>query len=234
VPANITAPNDPGFATAVVNYTATATDNAGPVTPNCSPQSGTAFLIGTTTVTCTATDGSGNTASGSFLVAVVDTEPPSLTVPANTTVNANSPSGAVVTFVTTATDNAPGVTKACIPTSGSTFAVGATTVNCIATDVAGNATSKSFQITVVGAVDQLNDLINRVKGMTIEPGFKSELLNRLNAALKAVNGNSNGKACQELAKFLDGVNSKSGKKILAANAATLTADANRIRSVLAC
>jgi uncharacterized repeat protein (TIGR01451 family) len=233
-PANITAPNDPGFATAVVNYTATATDNAGPVTPNCSPQSGTAFPIGTTTVTCTATDGSGNTASGSFVVTVVDTEPPTLAVPANMTVNATSPAGAVVTFVTTATGNAPGVTKTCTPPSGSTFAVGTTTVNCTATDASGNTTSKSFQITALGAVDQINSLINKVKGMTIEPGFKSELLNRLNNALKALNANSTGKACQELAKFLDGVNSKSGKKILAGNAVTLTTDANRIRAVLAC
>jgi uncharacterized repeat protein (TIGR01451 family) len=233
-PANITVPNDSGLATAVVAYIPTASDNAPGVTVACVPPSGTAFAIGTTTVNCTATDGSGNTASGSFLVTVVDTEPPSLSVSANMTVNATSPSGAVVSFTTSATDNAPGVTKTCIPASGSTFAIGTTTVNCTATDASSNTTSKSFQIKVLGAVDQLNNLINRVKGMTIEPGFKSELLNRLNAALNAVNGNSKGKACQELAKFLDGVNSKSGKKILAANAATLTTDANRIRSVLAC
>jgi uncharacterized repeat protein (TIGR01451 family) len=234
VPTNITKSTDPGMATAVVTYAPTAADNAPGVTVACLPPSGTAFAIGTTTVNCTATDGSGNTASGSFPVTVVDTEPPSLTVPASTTVNATSPSGAVVTFVTTATDNAPGVTKACIPPSGSTFAVGTTTVNCTATDVSSNTTSKSFQITVLGAVDQLNNLINKVKGMTIEPGFKSELLNRLNNALSALNAKTTAKACSELAKFLDGVNSKSGKKILAGNAATLTTDANRIRAVLAC
>ena len=234
VPADITKSTDPGLATAVVTYAPTAADNAPGVTVSCLPPSGTAFAIGTTTVNCTATDGSGNTASGSFLVTVVDTEPPSLTVPANMTVNATSPSGAVVPFVTTATDNAPGVTKACIPPSGSTFAIGTTTVNCTATDASSNTTSKSFQITVLGAVDQLNNLINKVKGMTIEPGFKSELLNRLNNALSALNAKTTAKACSELAKFLDGVNSKSGKKILAGNAATLTTDANRIRAVLAC
>jgi uncharacterized repeat protein (TIGR01451 family) len=234
VPADITKSTDPGLATAVVTYAPTAADNAPGVTVACVPPSGTAFAIGTTTVNCTATDGSGNTASGSFLVTVVDTEPPSLTVPANMTVNATSPSGAVVSFTTTATDNAPGVTKTCTPPSGSTFAIGTTTVNCTATDASSNTTSKSFQITVVGAVDQLNNLITRVKGMTIEPGYKNELLNRLNNALSALNANNKGKACQELAKFLDGVNSKSGKKILAGNAATLTTDANRIRAVLAC
>jgi hypothetical protein len=107
-------------------------------------------------------------------------------------------------------------------------------VSCTATDASSNTTSKSFQITVLGAVDQLNSLINRVKGMTIEPGFKSELLNRLNNALSALKAKTTAKACSELAKFLEGVNSKSGKKILAGNAATLTSDANRIRAVLAC
>ncbi len=234
VPADITKSTDPGLATAVVTYTPTAADNAPGVTVACVPPSGTAFAIGTTTVNCTATDGSGNTSSGSFLVNVVDTEPPSLTVPANMTVNATSPSGAVVSFVTTATDNAPGVTKTCTPPSGSTFAIGTTTVSCTATDASSNTTSKSFQITVLGAVDQLNSLINRVKGMTIEPGFKSELLNRLNNGLSALKAKTTAKACSELAKFLEGVNSKSGKKILAGNAATLTSDANRIRAVLAC
>jgi HYR domain len=218
----------------VVTYIATASDNAPGVTLVCSPASGTAFSLGQTTVTCTATDGSGNTASKSFNVTVNDTESPVLTVPANMTKNATSPSGAVVTFVVTATDNAPGVTKACVPPSGSTFAIGTTTVNCTATDGAGNTDSKSFQITVLGAVQQLQNLKALVQGMNIEPGFKNGLLSRLDSALKFLNGNNKGKACQELAKFLDSVNSKSGKKILGANATTLTNDANRIRSVLGC
>jgi uncharacterized repeat protein (TIGR01451 family) len=234
VPTNITKANDPGLATAVVTYTATASDNAPGVTLACVPPSASAFPIGPTTVTCTATDGSGNTASKSFTVTVVDSEPPSLTVPANMTVNATKPSGAAVSFTTTAADNAPGVMKACVPSSGSTFAIGTTTVNCTATDASGNTASKSFQITVLGAVDQLNNLVNRVKGTAIEPGYKSELLNRLNSALSALNVNSKTKACQELAKFLDGVKSKAGKKMSAADAAALTGDATRIRSVLGC
>jgi uncharacterized repeat protein (TIGR01451 family) len=234
VPADITQPTDPGLATAVVTYSATASDNAPGVTLGCVPPSGTAFPIGTTTVTCTATDGAGNATAKSFDVTVVDTEPPSVTVPANMTVNATSPSGAVVTYAASASDNASGVTLACVPPSGTTFAIGTATVTCTATDGSGNTASKSFQVKVRSAVEQLNNLITSVKGMTIEPGYKSELLNRLNAALKAASANNTGKACQELAKFLESVNSKAGKKILAANAATLTSDANRIRSVLGC
>jgi hypothetical protein len=38
----------------------------------CSPASGSTFPVGTTTVTCTATDASGNTATCSFTVSVFD------------------------------------------------------------------------------------------------------------------------------------------------------------------
>ena len=48
--------------------TPTATDNCPGVTVACSPPSGTCFAVGTTTVTCTATDASNNTASCSFTV----------------------------------------------------------------------------------------------------------------------------------------------------------------------
>jgi hypothetical protein len=56
---------------ATVTYTATATDIVdGPVTPSCSPASGSFFPNGTTTVNCSATDAHGNTATGSFTVTV--------------------------------------------------------------------------------------------------------------------------------------------------------------------
>ncbi len=55
----------------VVNYPApAATDNCPGVTASCSPASGSTFPVGTTTVTCTATDASGNTATCSFTVTV--------------------------------------------------------------------------------------------------------------------------------------------------------------------
>jgi hypothetical protein len=48
----------------------TASDNCPMVTAICNPPSGTCFPVGTTTVTCTATDMSGNTATCSFTVSV--------------------------------------------------------------------------------------------------------------------------------------------------------------------
>ena len=54
-----------------VTYTTSATDNVDP-TPDvvCTPSSGTAFPIGKTTVTCTASDDTGNKATKSFNIFV--------------------------------------------------------------------------------------------------------------------------------------------------------------------
>jgi hypothetical protein len=55
----------------VVTYTATANDSvAGSVPVTCSPASGTLFAYGATIVRCSASDGHGNTGSGSFTVNV--------------------------------------------------------------------------------------------------------------------------------------------------------------------
>lgn len=130
----------------MVTYSATANDNVdGPITPACNPASGSTFPIATTTVTCTATDAAGNTATGSFTVTVRDTTAPSLTVPANIVVTAASSAGTAVTYSASATDLVDGaVTPACTPASGSTFPIGNNTVTCTATDSRGNTATKTF------------------------------------------------------------------------------------------
>jgi HYR domain-containing protein len=56
---------------AFVMFVATASDDTDPSPAvNCSPSSGSIFAIGTTTVTCTATDHAGNTGTGTFNVRV--------------------------------------------------------------------------------------------------------------------------------------------------------------------
>jgi HYR domain/WD40-like Beta Propeller Repeat len=56
---------------AEVSYTVTVTDDVDPnPTLSCDPASGSTFPIGTTTVTCTATDSSGNSAEANFDVVV--------------------------------------------------------------------------------------------------------------------------------------------------------------------
>jgi hypothetical protein len=56
---------------AIATYTATAKDlvDTDP-TVTCTPESGSTFPVGTTTVTCIATDDSGNKATGTFKVSV--------------------------------------------------------------------------------------------------------------------------------------------------------------------
>jgi hypothetical protein len=138
----------------------TALDNVdGAVTPSCSPASGATFPLGQTTVTCTAKDKAGNTASESFLVSVTtapppppapDHTPPALNVPTPFTAFAQGPKGAAVVFSTSAVDVADGsVPVTCAPASGSVFLIGATTVRCSAQDSHGNMATKSFTVLVV-------------------------------------------------------------------------------------
>ena len=55
----------------MVNYPApTVADNCAAGTPVCTPPSGSTFAVGVTTVTCTAADASGNTATCNFTVSV--------------------------------------------------------------------------------------------------------------------------------------------------------------------
>jgi hypothetical protein len=81
-----------------------------------------------------------------------DTTPPTIKAPPGTTVEATGPSGAAVSYVVTASDpdDAPAqITLTCAPASGSTFALGTTTVTCNAHDAAGNnAAPATFPITV--------------------------------------------------------------------------------------
>jgi hypothetical protein len=150
---------------AVVNYSASANDAVdGPITPTCAPASGSAFPLGKTTVNCSATDLGGNTASASFDVFVVDTTPPMLAPHANLSVPATSASGAAVNYAVPAAadlvDANPKV--ACAPSSGSLFPMGATTVNCTATDFSGNAAQSSFSVSVqVGTPRIAGTLVGR-------------------------------------------------------------------------
>ena len=138
---------------ATVAYTdPTASDLVdGSVAVGCVPASGSTFPLGTTPVTCTASDTAGNIAADGFNVTVVDTTPPSITgTPSDMTVEATDASGAAVPYIDpTASDLVDGpVAVSCLPASGSTFPIGTTGVICTATDSATNSDSTSFNITV--------------------------------------------------------------------------------------
>ena len=89
-----------GPAGAVATFAdATADDIVdGPLAATCDHLSGDTFPVGITTVTCSATDAHGNTGTASFTVTVTDLTAPVVTPPADVTVEATSPAGAVATF----------------------------------------------------------------------------------------------------------------------------------------
>lgn len=140
-----------GSTGAAVTFTATA-DDANPAHPavTCSPASGSTFPLGASTVSCSATDAAGNTATGSFTVTVQDTTPPAVTPPSNIVFEATGGSGAVVSYSgQSAFDLVDGpLTPSCSPASGSTFGLGLNTVTCSATDSHNNTGSRSFTINV--------------------------------------------------------------------------------------
>ena len=107
------------------------------------------YGLGSQTVTCSYTDTGGLTTTASATYSIVDTIPPTLSLPGDTTAEATSASGAIVFFSPTASDAVdPAPVVSCSPASGSTFPLGETTVNCSATDVVGNSSSGSFKVTV--------------------------------------------------------------------------------------
>lgn len=82
-------------------------------------------------------------------IAVKDVTPPEVSVESKT-VEATSPAGAVVSYDASAVDNVDGpLTPTCVPPSGSQFPLGSTTVDCQATDAAGNTGHGSGTIEVV-------------------------------------------------------------------------------------
>jgi len=143
----------------IVNFvTPIAVDDVdGPIgLVTCVPASGSAFPLGTTTVTCSATDSHGNTGMATFGVRVVDTTPPHLIPPGDRSVYATTPDGIYSTDVAAAefvggasvsdiADAHPTVSS----NAPSFFRVGPTDVTFTARDASGNAATASARLTVL-------------------------------------------------------------------------------------
>lgn len=166
-------------------------------------------------------------------IMTADCTPPVITCPADITVNATSPNGAVVNFNVIATDNVAVGSVVVNPPSGSTFPIGTTTVNATATDTSGNSASCSFTVKVKSAAEQLQDLMNLV-GTLNHQGLKTSLTSILQAALGKVQSGELTPACNMLDAFINEVKAQRGKKLTAAEADQLIADAERIKDVLSC
>ena len=176
VPAKITT-EATGPGGAVVDYAATATGSEDVITSFvCTPASESEFPLGKTTVKCKAEDGHENTATATFEVEVTakgPAEPPKFSgIPTNITTPATSSSGAMVSYTDpTATDPAGGTDPVtCVPASGSTFPIGATTVTCTATDQADVGAMVTFEVMVTNTPPVFSALANITKEATSSSG----------------------------------------------------------------
>ena len=149
---DITLSNDAGICGAVATWTEpTATDNCGLASLTGTHASGATFAVGTTTVTYTALDIHGNTATSSITVTVTDDEDPSITgTPANISLNNDAGNCTAVASWTapTAADNCGIASFTSDYNSGAAFPVGTTTVTYTATDIHSNTTTSTFTVTV--------------------------------------------------------------------------------------
>jgi HYR domain-containing protein len=137
-PAFVTQSNDVNQCGAVVNYPTPVGVNCGTVTPTI--PSGSFFPVGTTLVTVN-TDA---TTTCSFNITVNDTQPPSITCPADINQDVFGPTA--VNYSTTASDNCPGLSLACVPPSGSVFSPGTTISTCTAADSSNNTATCIFSV----------------------------------------------------------------------------------------
>jgi hypothetical protein len=224
---------DPGqcYATGV-NLGAPAL-SGGCQTPTLSNDAAAQFLKGTNLVHWTAQDSCGNSNTCTQIVLVLDGEPPRIICSTNRVAAATTSSGARVIFPAPgASDNCPGVIVICAPPSGSTFAIGTTTVFCTATDASANAATCSFTLHVKGAAEQLRDLIALIGSLHLALGTETSLTSQLRLALEALSAGNTAAACDYLQTFIGHANAQSGKKLTAAQASSLVAAATQIKTVI--
>ena len=168
------------------------------VTVNCDKTSGDTFPLGTTTVTCSATDAAGNTASDSFAVTVQDATLPTLLVshtpdgtngwnrtsPVSLSVSASDTDSGVAA-APTCTDGSTALTLTAGPTAGnwttSVSGEGIHVVSCSVSDNADNSTNASDTVKIDTSAPSISDL-----GPTTQPNaagwYNTDVTNRFKAS----------------------------------------------------
>jgi hypothetical protein len=199
-PANITVNTPVGSCTAVVNFTVTATDNCGAVTVVSVPASGSVFPIGTTTVTSTATDACGMTATCTFTVTVNDVQLPVITAqPANRTVCVGTTAVFSVTAITSPSANGPLAYQWQLwNTSTNTWGdiAGATASTLTLTGVTHSMNANSYRVRVIGLCTTIISThatltVNPLPTISISTSIQPTLLPTQTVILTA-NGNPGG------------------------------------------
>ena len=170
-----------------------------------------------------------------YVIPAADTTPPTLSLPSPVTVDATSPTGAVVNYTASASDNQdPNPTVTCAPASGSTFPIGTTTVNCTATDAAGNSRPGSFTVTVNGAPQQVANQIAVIQGFGLPKGSETSFISKFQSAQSAMQADDTATACDALTSASNSAHAQSGKKLTVAQANEIIAAAQQIASVFGC
>jgi WD40-like Beta Propeller Repeat/HYR domain len=168
-----------------------------------------------------------------------DTTPPVLTVPDDIVANATSEQGAEVTYTVTAQDNVDGnatleedvsiiqddiggdIDISYDPPPATTFPIGDTTVQCSATDEAGNTGDALFTIPVnppptpAQAIDELISTVENLDG--VRQSVKTSLTAPLKEAsdiLNDDNPNNNRAVRDKLGAFINQVNANERRDIL--------------------
>jgi gliding motility-associated-like protein len=180
-PSDINANNTPDQCSAIVTWIEpVATDNCtviGNLVWTKSHSPGDTFGPGTTTVTYTVEDESGNLATCSFDVTVSDTQNPVISLPAPPTITADaSCQAALPAIAATATDNCSLPVNIIItqnPVAGTLVSAGVTTVTVTATDEAGNFATTTIDVTVI---DDLDPVITPPADVTLNLNASCEAL----------------------------------------------------------
>jgi hypothetical protein len=139
-----------------------------------------ANVVGSYTITYTASDSAGHTTTRTRTVNVVDTTPPVVTAPANVTVYTNDGGGTTCNMVVSnaqlgtasAADSCQGslsTTRTGVP-AGNVFPVGTTTVTYSATDAYNNTGTATQTVTVI---DNTQPVISCPSNITVESSCPS-------------------------------------------------------------
>jgi hypothetical protein len=181
------------FVSAAVLGSPIATDNSGGSVQIAPTLSGALFPVGTTTVTYTATDPSGNSATATQRVTVIDNTSPLVTAPGNVIRAATG----VATLISdadlgsaSASDNCGPVTvaRSGVP-AGNLFPHGTTTLTYSATDAAGNTATATQAVTVTPTTASVCAVARSFVG---NAGVANSLCAKLDAAAAAqARGNMN-------------------------------------------
>jgi hypothetical protein len=134
----------------------------------------------------------------------------------------------------------------CEPASGSTFPIGNTTVQCSATDEAGNTATESFTVTVnppfpspptlAQVIDELISIIQNLDN--VPESVKTNIiaaLEEVSNILSDDNPNNDESTCDDLGTLIDQVNANETRNTLTADQADeLRTQAEDIRNQLDC